>query len=219
MSSYARFFVVLTVAVLLAGLCVAVWRLGRHLRQLGDRRHELRDPSGRLWATRLHWGRPGAGFGLGSRLFPRRRPAAVDRPTEATRAREPVPTTVSTESSGLPVWLEAPLGVLELFDPTFLIGALLGAVAVVVLAGVLAVVLAVELLIVLVVAVGYTVARGFFGHPWVIEIDPPWGEPSFLPVRGVRAASQEHRRIRTLIELGRYELDRGGLSGSGPGPC
>lgn len=54
-----------------------------------DRRHEITDPSGTAWSIRVHWGQPRAGFGLGAKLFPRRRPespapvagAAVDSPS------------------------------------------------------------------------------------------------------------------------------------------
>ena len=199
MTAQLRFLALVVAAALLAVACVLVWQVGRRLRHRGDRRHELRDPDGRLWATRLHWGRPGAGFGLGSRLFPRR------LPNDEEEAAPPAVERDDPKRSGLPAWLEAPLSVFELFDPALLIGLLLTAVLVIVLGAVIAVALAVELLLVLVAAVGSVTLRAAFGHPWIIEVNPPSREPLLVAVRGLRAATNEHRRIRTLIELGRFE--------------
>lgn len=196
--------IVLAAALSLVGVFLIAWRIGRRLRNLGDRRHEVAAPDGRVWATRLHWGRPRAGFGLSSRLFPRRRVA--DPPVAPPpQLKEETRNTKGRGGSDLPLWLEGPLSVFELFDPVLLVSLLVGSVLAIGLAILLAVALALELFVVLAVAAAYGVARALFGHPWVIEVDPPTGTPYFVPVRGFRAATAEQRRLRTLIELGRYE--------------
>ena len=88
MSSGVAFFLYVLGASMVLGALILLWRIGRSLRARNDGRHEVSDPAGMVWSTRLHWGRPGAGIGVARRLFPRQEPgpAQEDPPVIAPDA-------------------------------------------------------------------------------------------------------------------------------------
>ena len=144
--------------VMLSGLftvgVVMLWRIGRALRHRHDRRHEVVDPTGRIWSTRLHWGRPSAGFGLGARLFPRR-PLPTPDPDSTTVTGSDAKSSHTTEPTAAAAvskkkknrwwdWLD----VFEIFDEGFLIGLGLAALIGLIVTGALVVLLAIEFAVV-----------------------------------------------------------------------
>lgn len=221
LSPKGTFYLYLILSGLFTAGMVMLWRIGRALRHRHDRRHEVVDPAGRIWSTRLHWGRPSAGFGLGARLFPRRAlptpdpdaaigdpagPPVLDRPTREKK-------------HGWFDWLD----VFSIFDEGLLLG--MGLVTLIGLVAISAVILllAIELAVVALLAVAFGVLRGLFGHPWIIEVVEPASEPAvgsqagLLPeprlvaVRGLRAAVDSHEEIRREIAAsGRYVIPSAG---------
>ncbi len=208
MSSGIAFFLYVVGASMVLGALTLLWSIGRSLRARNDGRHEVVDPQGMVWSTRLHWGRPGAGIGVARRLFPRQEAPQSSEKEPQTTANPafvaPQPAAAAVEPASEPKrrrrsdWLDA----LDFGDEGFLL--ILGLLVTLGLfaAAIIVVLLAVELILILLIAAVLAVVRSLFGHPWVIEVIDPDGGSTFTSVRGLRRSLATHRRMRTSIETG-----------------
>ena len=214
MSSELNLFLVFLGALSILVALGCLLAIGGWLRNLNDRRHEVTDPSGRIWLTRLHWGHPGAGIGVARRLFPAKRMSAstdeelAGATTVGAEPRSPQPLVEPSSlasSEGTKKrrrrrfeWLDG----LDVFDEGFVIVVGLLALVGLVAAAIIVLLLAIELILVVVLAAVFGILRSLFGHPWIIETTDPDGRSTFATVRRLREAVATHQHIRDCIEVG-----------------